>query len=428
MNRDGKSGKEYSKHISMELTADSARVTNLSLEGSRLVLTIEAELADSQLRSTNADLPPGQKTTTTTPDNAQSTPPPHSANAPHLGLAQPDTDTNAFNLGSENLPPPSAAFMPGQMDESPLGTLSPAASQSMPVNPDDMLESEPAVGPTLFNGTDAQETIHRQETPPALPEPDILTETPIVRPRKDEPAIPASGLGLASPSPVQTLTSTGPVVPPPLPVQESAQEKQIDTPTPWQAPELTSEDSAKDVTHFATTDGTTPSDDAKPEPEMTEPSILESLSNEELTLSEESSVIGGVRHGEPQPSISFGQDTSDLSVHKDKDEDKTKPAATAHSSEPTEPEAQKPREQTEKPQDKPSVAPQPKPDEAKPAEEKEKENTQPEKPSAPGGGTTVLIRYTCPKCKTQGMQAVDKVGTVVNCSNCGKAMRLVMKK
>ncbi len=44
------------------------------------------------------------------------------------------------------------------------------------------------------------------------------------------------------------------------------------------------------------------------------------------------------------------------------------------------------------------------------------------------GGTTVLIRYTCPKCKTQGMQAVDKVGTVVNCSNCGKAMRLVMKK
>lgn len=45
-----------------------------------------------------------------------------------------------------------------------------------------------------------------------------------------------------------------------------------------------------------------------------------------------------------------------------------------------------------------------------------------------GGSTTVLIRYTCPKCKTQGMQAVDKVGTVVNCSNCGKAMRLVMKK
>ncbi|MCD8138684.1 MAG: hypothetical protein LUE17_02705, partial [Planctomycetaceae bacterium] len=51
---------------------------------------------------------------------------------------------------------------------------------------------------------------------------------------------------------------------------------------------------------------------------------------------------------------------------------------------------------------------------------------EPSKPEA--GSTTVLIRYTCPKCKTQGMQAVDKVGTVVNCSNCGKAMRLVMKK
>lgn len=65
----------------------------------------------------------------------------------------------------------------------------------------------------------------------------------------------------------------------------------------------------------------------------------------------------------------------------------------------------------------PPPAPAPAPS-APPAEEK--------KPEA--GGTTVLIRYTCPKCKTQGMQAVDKVGTVVNCSNCGKAMRLVMKK
>lgn len=44
------------------------------------------------------------------------------------------------------------------------------------------------------------------------------------------------------------------------------------------------------------------------------------------------------------------------------------------------------------------------------------------------GKTTVLVRYTCPKCKTQGMQSVDKVGMVVTCSNCGKAMRLVMKK
>ena len=51
-----------------------------------------------------------------------------------------------------------------------------------------------------------------------------------------------------------------------------------------------------------------------------------------------------------------------------------------------------------------------------------------ETPRTSGGGTTVLIRYTGPTCKTQGMQAVDKVGTVVNCSNCGKAMRLVMKK
>ena len=43
------------------------------------------------------------------------------------------------------------------------------------------------------------------------------------------------------------------------------------------------------------------------------------------------------------------------------------------------------------------------------------------------GQTTVLIRYTCPRCRQQGLQAVDKVGAVVTCSQCGKAMRLVMK-
>ena len=83
--------------------------------------------------------------------------------------------------------------------------------------------------------------------------------------------------------------------------------------------------------------------------------------------------------------------------------------------------------------DAPAAAPEPPapaPEAASPAAAAPAPQTTPggEKKSPEAGGTTVLIRYTCPKCKTQGMQAVDKVGTVVNCSNCGKAMRLVMKK
>ncbi|MDR1613294.1 MAG: hypothetical protein LBT97_11015 [Planctomycetota bacterium] len=109
--------------------------------------------------------------------------------------------------------------------------------------------------------------------------------------------------------------------------------------------------------------------------------------SEDAAQSEDSNVLGGERHGEPKPSISFGFENT----------------------EPGEASEQKP------------AAPTP------PAPTKEGEPGKgTAKPEA--GGTTVLIRYTCPKCKTQGMQAVDKVGTVVNCSNCGKAMRLVMKK
>ncbi|MDR2390644.1 MAG: hypothetical protein LBE84_03040 [Planctomycetota bacterium] len=102
----------------------------------------------------------------------------------------------------------------------------------------------------------------------------------------------------------------------------------------------------------------------------------------ETTADDGSSILGGARHGEPQPSLSF-------------------------SFEPTPPVSPPPSSPAEKPQHHSA------PEAKKPVET---------------GNTTVLIRYTCPKCKTQGMQEVDKVGAVVNCSNCGKAMRLVMKK
>ncbi len=111
--------------------------------------------------------------------------------------------------------------------------------------------------------------------------------------------------------------------------------------------------------------------------------------------SEDSDGVPHERYGEPQPAMSFGTEAA--------------PARPAAPPAPPAPPAARAPESAPAPTQKAAVPPE-------------------DKKLPEGGGTTVLIRYTCPKCKTQGMQAVDKVGTVVNCSNCGKAMRLVMKK
>ncbi len=116
-------------------------------------------------------------------------------------------------------------------------------------------------------------------------------------------------------------------------------------------------------------------------------------------MAEESIAVGGDRHGEPQPAMSFGTVPELAPVP---------PPAPARSQAPSSAPGLKPR---------PAETPAP----SQPAPSGDRKTSD-------AGGTTVLIRYTCPKCKTQGMPAVDKVGTVVNCSNCGKAMRLVMKK
>lgn len=194
----------------------------------------------------------------------------------------------------------------------------------------------------------------------------------------------------------------------------------------------------------------------------------EDLDDDILVLSEESSAFGGERHGEPLPSINFGFDPVPAPAAQEappveepvaeplQEEDATAkenedaPVAAQEESsippEPSEPAAPEVEplsqetpeaEEQEQPstgsdtQAKSPVADSATPPCAQPQQEGENDgptlNTG-EPPRTPTGGTTVLIRYTCPKCKTQGMQAVDKVGTVVNCTNCGKAMRLVMKK
>lgn len=38
------------------------------------------------------------------------------------------------------------------------------------------------------------------------------------------------------------------------------------------------------------------------------------------------------------------------------------------------------------------------------------------------------IKYVCPKCRTPGQQDAERLGSVVTCANCGRAMRLTMKK
>ncbi|MDR1744903.1 MAG: hypothetical protein LBS30_04030, partial [Planctomycetota bacterium] len=130
MSQDKRNAREQQKHISMDLTADGARVTNLSLQGNRLVLTIEAELADSRLStgdscddalaSVPASTPSPEPTPAPAPEPehaafsglSELSRRPKSADAASLGLASPeDAVSGAFSMGSENLPPaPSAAF------------------------------------------------------------------------------------------------------------------------------------------------------------------------------------------------------------------------------------------------------------------------------------------------------------------------------
>ncbi len=47
---------------------------------------------------------------------------------------------------------------------------------------------------------------------------------------------------------------------------------------------------------------------------------------------------------------------------------------------------------------------------------------------APLLGSKPKIKYVCPKCHTPGQQEMDRLGSVVTCANCGRAMRLTMRR
>ncbi len=382
MSQDKRSAREQQKHISMDLTADGARVTNLSLQGSRLVLTIEADLAESRLRTDDArddtlasvPPPPPAPRHEPAPESAgfdAFAKRPKSADAASLGLASPeDAAPESLAMGSENLPPaPSAAF---RNDD----------AESMAVPPDDIAE------PDAFH-EDADFILHSDPHDRRHSH-----EHDHDHDHAHDHAHDAAH-GAAHDAPAGTPARTGSDADDTLPEPKGGFDP------------------------FAQDDflPASPGGDA-----------------DSLALSEDSSAVGGERHGEPLPAFSFGSASAAPEPQPPAPEPEPEPAAqpfapasqgkAAAEDVPTQFAMRPPAPEPEaKPPERPAPpAPAPEP----PAGDAPKQGDDPLKTDA--GGTTVLIRYTCPKCKTQGMQAVDKVGTVVHCSNCGKAMRLVMKK
>ncbi len=39
-----------------------------------------------------------------------------------------------------------------------------------------------------------------------------------------------------------------------------------------------------------------------------------------------------------------------------------------------------------------------------------------------------VVRFCCPRCKTQGSQDISSIGSIISCSNCGRALKLNVKK
>ena len=349
MNGEQNSAKNPGRHISMELTADSARVTSLSLSGSKLVVTIEAELADSQVHAAEdaGGRPPvdsGAVLSEQARYSRSAQPAPGETQQIH-GLdvvASPIDETETDTLNVDSLPP-----LPSP---EPVQELTDTWDTPVP-------GAQPVRSGFVQNPWSAAPAFAPAPTPEPAPAPSApeRDEQDHLETRGDD-AVYESETACqhsepAAQPPVASVTTPAPIQPEPV------------------------------------------------RPEMSVPAAMSDLVGEPLAITESSSAIGGERHGEPQPTLSFGLDSFGKIVPPPLPVSRPE---VGYVSEPAVPD----------PAPAPAPTPLPEPDVSR----------------GETGGTTVLIRYTCPKCKTQGMQAVDKVGTVVNCSNCGKAMRLVMKK
>jgi hypothetical protein len=352
----------------MELQADSARVTNLTMDGNRLILTIEADLQSSQLKTTAATRPAVSPLAATQP-----MPP------------RPNTTAlrDVFSVGGE-IQPAKEPTLVSRPSSHTLAALNPFPGQNaLPAQTGVMSQAD---WEYAINNVQQAKTFE-----PAPPD-NVAPQPPEAAGYDDEELVAAF---------------QEEVVVPPYPEPEMAANGII-------------ESLPAGVEEFAP-----PLDPASYVPDLTE----------------ESTAMGGERHGEPLPSLAFGMEAP-------------QPAAQPFAQPAAQPFAQPEPAAIYQPPPlavPPPPAPPPPPAAMAPPPPVYTPVPGPVASQAPlagptgpvpglpqipppgeeklePGSTTVLIRYTCPRCKTQGMQAVDKVGTVVNCSNCGKAMRLVMKK
>ncbi|MCD8138391.1 MAG: hypothetical protein LUE17_01190, partial [Planctomycetaceae bacterium] len=301
MNREQNCGKEPGRHISMELTAESARVTRLSLNGNRLVVTIEAELSDSKVTAAEEEAAAAAAARSATqhrPYPRKDTElvrraPTSPAAAPEGANAAPDAATGAV-MGSENLPPVPAAYSPGA-GTSPDGAIT----------QQDALVTPPPIREGSAPDESTQPSLH--DTQP------ILGFGAAVETHETETDVNPELIPLAPPlEPVRELTDTWdepgqPVVHEALsPVSGTYDEQDHKETHPDENVHETEE--ARPWTEITLpapqpVPGGAPVIGLAPSP---------SMDDDGLAITEESSAIGGDRHGEPQPTISFGTDNTPL--------------------------------------------------------------------------------------------------------------------
>lgn len=591
---------EAAPHISMELQADSARVTNLTMEGTRLILTIEAELSSSQVKATGAPagprpartrdteeltdsalLPPGQRRRATESETWPGVFP-QSVHLAEQG-GQPSSTIiveekrleKVFSLGEDAVagdfgpaggsggaglaaspvPDPAAGESSGPGDGAdPVAEVGEISYEQMEnkirdaKNRGTTIRAERPFGERFAPGADADAVSGVDDTvsldSKSGNEPAPVAENPLAASDIDSDTHDIALAGIPGAADEQRPgetegwtpisestemrsdhnTATQPISYDSLPgadadglpvLGDGANGEPSPAETRRDAPAVALSEMPDDVLEslppFAA--ATAPAEAEMPERVIRiQPADLD----DSLAVSDESSAVGGERHGEPQPAMVFGCDAPAAEPPSAFAEQPPAPDAEAFADEPApsgpviEPEIEPAPEPISAPDgvassgperetvsetvpfpepmaaptvepgpvsppepavvadapdrepapapasrdapmapppepaplpaplrepaagpesaDTPDAAPSPAVDGETPPPPEEPACPKPGDPAAAGGGTTVLIRYTCPKCKTQGMQAVDKVGTVVNCSNCGKAMRLVMKR
>ena len=330
----------HGKQISLQLHADAARVTSVSLQGNRLIVQIEAELEPTHIDPASlrsASIPVSKPEPVPAPSKPAE-PLQMAPTLPALPLVQPQSRTT-FTLA---------------------GTLADLVSRHTTSvhRPNESKQTPPVPKPEAEERTDSGQSLlpdyEVTEKPGASVPPSFRASSPAPTAEKDTATtkkptavIPREAVDTAVKAEAAPTT------------EPSAEPPAMEPPPPEAAP---------------------PPFDSDAPPMIDELKALPDADRE------------AQRHSEPKPAVELGDELG---------------AGAAES-------------------------PSPSPFDASPSEglspagmspDAATEESKPEPVS-----TTIHIRYTCPKCGQQGTQEAGKMGTVATCSNCGKAMRLVMRK